>query len=280
VIKPAFGGGVLLALALICTPAVVGAERIPLELHGNLAPVLVAKVDGVNVRLQFDLGNARPLVLQQGVLDAIKAVPTGESARLQGADGFFEAPMFKVGRVEVGTQVFTDVTAVLDVPRKGYQPGDVAQGFLGPGLLKPYQLLLDYSKQQMTLVGPSDPPDKCDGTAVPFSSGWRGEPVTTVQIDGSTATLWWDTGAPSSILSSEFASKMRSPGDSNAVQSTRLILGGTDFGPWRFEVWNISLPGFDGFIGHDFFAKHVVCIDFPQNRVVIGRLTALAPARR
>jgi hypothetical protein len=43
-----------------------------------------------------------------------------------------------------------------------------------------------------------------------------------------------------------------------------LILGGNDFGPWRFEVWDISLPGFDGFIGHDFFAKHVVCIDFPR----------------
>jgi len=26
----------------------------------------------------------------------------------------------------------------------------------------------------------------------------------------------------------------------------------------------LSLPGFDGFIGHDFFAKHVVCIDFPE----------------
>jgi hypothetical protein len=67
-----------------------------------------------------------------------------------------------------------------------------------------------------------------------------------------------------SILSSEFANKVRSQGHFCALQSKRLMLGDNDFGPWRFEVWDISLPGFGGFIGHDFFAEHVVCIDFPR----------------
>jgi hypothetical protein len=269
--------GVVLAVWLIyaglgeAAPSV--ADRISLELHGNLAPVLAAKVDGVNVRLQFDLGNAQALVLQQSVLDAIKAVPTGESAKLQGMDGFFEAPLFKVARVEVGAQVFTDVIALLDVPRRGYQPGNLAQGFLGPGLLKPYQLVIDYPSEAMTLVRPSDagPPGKCEGTIVPFSNDWRGEPVTKAKIDSSETTLWWDTGAPASILSTEFTNKMQSRAGDNTVQSKRLILGGSDFGPWRFQIWDIALPGFDGFIGHDFFATHVVCVDFPQNRMVIAR---------
>jgi hypothetical protein len=74
-----------------------------------------------------------------------------------------------------------------------------------------------------------------------------------------------------SILSSEFANEVRSQDGSSALQSKRLMLGDKDFGPWRFEVWDISLPRFDGFIGHDFFAKHVVCIDFPRNRIAIAR---------
>lgn len=215
-------------------------------------------------------------MLQRGVLDSINAVPTGESTKLQGVDGFFEAPMFKVARVKIGTQVFTDVIALLDVPRRGYTPGSLAHGYLGTGLLKSYQLTLDYPSQAMTLVRRSNGNSSgtCNGTIVPFSTGshkWRGEPVTEADIDLGHVTLWWDTGAPASVLSSKFANQARAQSGASALQSNRLILGGKDFGPWRFEVWDISLPGFDGFIGHDFFAKHVVCIDFPRNRVAIVR---------
>jgi len=54
--------------------------------------------------------------------------------------------------------------------------------------------------------------------------------------------------------------------------SKQFSLGGVDFGPWRFDVWDMSLPaGFDGFIGYNFFARHIVCIDFPGRRIVIRR---------
>ncbi len=54
--------------------------------------------------------------------------------------------------------------------------------------------------------------------------------------------------------------------------SKRISFGGTEFGPFRFEIADLSLPtGFDGFVGYNFFAKHVVCFDFPQRRLLIGR---------
>jgi hypothetical protein len=257
------------ALATAEEADTASSGRIPLELNNNLAPVLIANVDGENVRLQFDLGNSHALVLQQSVLDAIKAVPTGEVARLQGVDGHYQAPMYKVARVTLGKQVFTEVVALLDVARQGYKPGSLAQGFLGTGLLKPYQLVLDYPRQALSLERGSSP-DACQGTILPFLDGWRGEPVTKVTLDLGDATLWWDTGAPMSILSDAFVSKRGIQNTSDAVQTNRLALGGSDFGPWRFEVWEMSLPGFDGFIGHDFFAKHVVCIDFPRARLAIA----------
>lgn len=52
----------------------------------------------------------------------------------------------------------------------------------------------------------------------------------------------------------------------------RLVLGGTDFGPWQFKWMEMSLPPFfDGSIGfgYDFFLRHVVCIDFPGKRVLV-----------
>jgi hypothetical protein len=72
------------------------------------------------------------------------------------------------------------------------------------------------------------------------------------------------------MLSKRFteAARLRQSGDT--VTSKRLTLGGIDFGPLQFAVEDLSLPpGFDGFIGYNFFAHHVVCMDFPGNRLLI-----------
>lgn len=96
-------------------------NTVALELHDNLAPVLIAKLGGIEVPLQFDLGDRNELVLQRSVLDAINAAPTGESIKQQGTDGVFEVPTYKVPRVQIGDIIFTDVTARLDAPRAGYE---------------------------------------------------------------------------------------------------------------------------------------------------------------
>jgi hypothetical protein len=142
--------------------------------------------------------------------------------------------------------------------------------------LKSYEIVLDYSHRTMTLIsrGHETSAGMCTGTVVPFSvssTKWRGEPVTEADTELGPQILWWDTGSPATILSKSSVQKARVPVLGKSVDMKRFSLGGFDFGPWRFEVWDISLPGFDGFIGHDFFAKHVVCIDFPGNRVVIVR---------
>jgi len=65
-------------------------NSIALELHSPDAPVLNAKIGGMEIPLWFDLGDSSPLTLQQSVLDAVAAVPTGESNTQQGIDGVFE----------------------------------------------------------------------------------------------------------------------------------------------------------------------------------------------
>jgi len=73
--------------------APLAENNIPIELRGNF-PILVATVDGIDVPLKFDLGDASPLILQQGVLDQINAVPTGETSKFRGVNGVFESPLF------------------------------------------------------------------------------------------------------------------------------------------------------------------------------------------
>jgi hypothetical protein len=250
-------------------------NTIALELRDNLAPVLIAKIDGVEVPLQFDLGDRTPLILQRRALDAIKAVPTGESIKLQGTDGDFEVPTYKVPRVQIGDAVFTDVTARLDAPRVGYEPAQFARGYLGSGLLKSNAVVLDYAHHSMTLLRGEGAAlqELCRGTVVTFSVSspkWRGEAVTESDTDFGRVTLWWDTGSPATALSKSASHASHLPTSTERVVTHRFMLGGSNFGPWPLNILNVSLPGFDGFIGDDFFKKHRVCIDFPGNRIVIG----------
>jgi hypothetical protein len=93
--------------------------------------------------------------------------------------------------------------------------------------------------------------------------------VTEAETEHGPALLWWDTGSPVSAVTEAFAQAAREQTSEDGLRTEQLKFGGTDFGPWQFQVWDMSLPGFDGFIGYDFFAKHVVCVDFPGQRLLI-----------
>jgi hypothetical protein len=156
--------------------------------------------------LQFDLGDSTTLVLQQSALDAIKAAPTGETVKMQGTDGEFEVPTYKVPRIQIGSAVFTNVTVRLDTSGKGYEPKEIYRGYLGTGLLKPYAVVLDYAHHSMMLLPGEDATVRnlCRGTEVKFSNSspdWKGEAISEVDTDYGRVILWWDTAAPSTVLS-------------------------------------------------------------------------------
>jgi Aspartyl protease len=260
-------------LALDCAAA-DGPVVVPIRLIGNFA-VVIANIDGSEVPLVFDSGSSVSVSLTQAVIDRVKALPTGETSRGMDAKGnVIQYPKFKIHRIQIGTAVFTDVIGELDVHDPSYQATQVGQqGFLGTTLLKKYKVVLDYRHRRMTLISPGGTNDQfagCKGTPVPFSPAWHGEPAAEADIDLGRLTVWWDTGAPTSMLSKRFTEVARIPQSANTVTSKRLALGGTDFGPLQFGVEDLSLPpGFDGLIGYNFFVHHVVCMDFPGNRLLV-----------
>jgi hypothetical protein len=247
---------------------------VPIKLLGNF-PVVTVNIDGNDVPLVFDSGNSGSVALTQAVIDRVKALPIGETFRAMDAKGnVIEHPKFKIPRLQIGTVVFTDIIGELDVHDPSYQATQVGQqGFLGTSLLKGYKVVVDYPHRRIMLIPSGSTKDRsagCKGTAVPFSPAWHGEPAVEADIDLGRLTLWWDTGTPTSILSKRFTETARSHQSGDTVTSKRLALGGADFGPLQFELDDLSLPpGFDGLVGYNFFAHHVVCMDFPGKRLLI-----------
>src|SRR5258708_4710064 len=247
---------------------------VPIRLLQNF-PVLSADIGGIAVPLQFDSGNSGTVALTQTILDQVKAVPTGEvSQGIDGKGNVMKYPKYKIPRIQIGTAIFTDVIGELDVHDPSYPAAQVGQqGFLGTALLKNYQVMLDYRHRRLVLIPVGTIESRrCHGTAVPFLPESRGEPATKANIDTGTSMVAWDTGAPISMLSKRFAEMNGSQHSAGTMVSKRLALAGTEFGPLRFRIEELSLPpGFGGFIGYNFFARHVVCLDFTKNQVLIQR---------
>jgi hypothetical protein len=270
---------ILAVVTLLVAVDCAAADRpivVPIRLVANGAFVTV-NIAGEHVPLILDSGNSGSISLSQAVIDRVKALPTGESSRgIDPKGNVIKYPKFRISRIQLGTAVFTNVIAELDVHDPSYQATQIGQqGFLGTALLKGYKVVLDYRHRRMTLVPPGSTKAAsagCKGTAVPFSPAWHGEPAAEADIDLGRLTVWWDTGAPTSVLDKRFTEAARSQESGDAVTSKRLTLGGAEFGPLQFAVEDLSLPpGFDGFIGYNFFARHVVCMDFPGNRLLIQR---------
>ncbi len=261
------GSGVETQADTAATPVII-----PFEIRDKFM-VLMASVNGQAIPLKFDLGDGDSLVVQKEVLDQLGAVTTGDSAKMRGIDGVFEAPLYKVSQVKLGTATFNDIVTRADVRAGNYKPGEQGEkGFLGTGLLKGFLIKLDYRRQEMTLVPrgqDSGESAQCHGVEVPFLPEWKGAPVTEAITDWGRAVLWWDTGAPVSALRASFRSEVPSIEEGKTETTRRFVLGAADLGPVEFNFWAMDLPKFDGFVGFNFFDRHAVCVDFPGHRLIV-----------
>jgi hypothetical protein len=249
---------------------------VPITLQGQF-PVVTVKINGIDVPLIFDLGNASALALTQDAIDRTHATQTGKSSRSMDLKGnIVQVPKFNIGRLQIGDAVFTDFVADLDVHDPTYQASQVGQqGFLGTGLLKKYNLVIDYGQRTLTFVPPvsvSGQADICRGTPVPFSPAWHGEPAVEAETDFGRATVFLDTGSPTSAISKRLAMKRNPPAPGDTSTSARLVIAGTDFGPLQFAVEDMDPRiGFDGIIGYNFLIRHVVCVNFRDERLLIQK---------
>jgi Aspartyl protease len=258
------------SIASDISAAADASTTVAIQMRGNF-PVIVATIDGNSVPLILDFGDESALVLSKNVMDRVKIAPSGETQRLKDAAGnIIRSGTFRLPKLRIGNAVFANVLGRPDFHDPSYQSTDVGQqGYLGTALLKSYRVVLDFPHQQMTLIPKNSNDDRaamCMGTKVPLLATLKGALVSTAVTDFGELTVVWDTASPVSVLHKDKAPKITE--DSlEATSTSRFILGGTNFGPLNLAVADYAEPAGSGaIIGYNFFAQHIVCVDFPGKR--------------
>lgn len=254
------------------------AERttVPLQIHNGFA-IFTAKVDGKALPLVFDLGGDFYLTLSESALSGLNTTPLGQTYAFSDAKGnILQSPMFKVHRIEIGEVAFTDVIGHVATSHPTYQAQtDGREGMIGAPFLQKYKVVLDYMRREMTLLPGASAVsggDGCAGVEVPFLPEWQGSAVTKATTDAGELTLVWDTGAPFSMIRKGRVQESGRKTENVVLNNVKFELAGVNFGPLQLRVFDYVEPaGTDGFIGHTFFERNVVCIDFPRNRLFVSK---------
>ena len=261
-------------LALMSVSVNAATTTVPIRLHDTEAPVVVVRVQGRDLPLQLDLGDASSLVLHPEVLASLRHEPTRDRYKGFGMDGKIDTPIFRLDLIEIGSLKLRGVAVRQDVHDEAfrkYKKTEVgAVGFVGTGVFEAGQIRLDYPRTSLTIALP----DKsnaaktiCRGMQVPLVANQYGL-TTTVDTDVGKLQLGWDTGTPANLISRTRATAAGLGSDLKVTEFKKLVIGHRDFGPQSIEIWDIPLPPeIAGLIGHPFFAKHVVCFDYPASAV-------------
>jgi hypothetical protein len=232
---------------------------VPLLFDGDF-PVIVVRTNGHKVPVTIDLAQVAPVSLLQSTVDEVKAVAVADSHAVADAPAGSVVPLVKVQRIEIGGMVFSNVDGYIDARAPAMLTPTTPQGVIGFTLLRSFKVILDYKHKFITFIQGSRlaaESDACIGMKVPFMPEWRGAPIAKAHTDLGDLILVWDTGA---ALSNQI------------VSLAHVNFGDTDLGAMDFRVVDyVQLAGTDGFIGGDFFANHIVCIDFPGTRLLIRR---------
>jgi hypothetical protein len=267
----------VLAAVLAANVNAASVATVPIRLFGTEAPVIIVRVQGKELPLQLDLGDASSLVIHPEILSSLRSVPTGKTLKFFGMDGEFETPIVSLESVEIGALTFRSVEARRDTHDEAFlnakKAGVGAVGFIGTGLFNSGQIRLDYSRRKLTISLPEKAEEArnlCRGKAVPFVLNKYGF-TTSVGTDIGELQLGWDTGAPAILISRSAAGVAQIPMDQESAVSKKFVIAGEDFGPQRIEIWdNMPLPPeIAGLVGHPFFQKHIVCFDYPAQQLHI-----------
>jgi hypothetical protein len=255
--------------AMSCLTANAATTSVPIRLHGTEAPVVMVRVQGHDLPLQLDLGDASSLVLHPEVLATLRSEPTADTFKGFSMDGKIETPIVRLALVELGSLKVSGVAARQDVHDdtfRNYKKTEVgAVGFVGAGLFKLGQIKLDYSHEKLTISLPDGKRSRrniCRGQPVPIVVNQYGL-TTAIDTDLGELHLGWDTGMPAIAISRSTAGAADLAADLERIEFKKFTVGGRNFGPQHIEIWNIPLPAeIAGLVGHPFFQSHVVCFDY------------------
>ena len=259
---------VLLAFLLGWSASVRGEILIPVEMQYG-SPVTTAVIGEHKVRLIVDSGGyslgLRPETVASLKIDrSAKTVSTTDVHGTTRKSGSFAIPS-----IEIGGNEFSNLAAYeWQMPPQLADRTPRIDGTLGRDFLNRYVAIYDYGSLTITLMENSElDANSCDGVEVALLEHPDDVIVTEATVDEGVVTALWDTGATHSFLKAYVAEQQGFPldpkeGTGGVYVSGQFGVAGSDFGPLDFVALPFTEPqGIDVYIGRNFFAEHVVCVN-------------------
>ena len=254
------------------------ATTVPIEIQRG-SPVANAAIGDVELRLIVDSGG-RLLGLRPGILaklDGVHAAGRETSTDVYGAE--IQGDAFIVPALTLGGSQFRDISGfVWTVPKALANTVPAIDGIIGREFLNDFLVVYDYPGAKIVLADRrGEDGAECRGTTVSLVDHPEDVVVTKVELDGHSLHALWDTGATHSFVKASVVEAVAlelEPIDDRTQMypSDTVKLASADFGPLGFVALPLVEPeGIDVYIGYNFFAKHVVCIDYRNGELRIRR---------
>lgn len=280
----AFVGLTLLpALSLQAFSAVAPQGTDPIRLPLTFVqsnPVTTMTVAGQAVQAIVDISGGDAdgaLTLSKEVIESAHGLSLGNAVANDAFGHEFTRPRFKVSGVTIGGHSFQDIRVVQAVVDAAGD-GPPVPNAIGKHFLSQYFVVVDYAAASVTLW----PPDtrspagvNCGRARIPMEPTKEARlAVSDFDTPSGRVRLLWGTGNTYSMLPETLAEKLRlatvtrGPNSPKFYPSRTLFAAGQDLGPLEFVVLPLKLPrDFEGVLGGNFFAHHVVCLDYERREV-------------
>jgi hypothetical protein len=244
---------------------------IPIKMKSEISgvPLIEIVLKGEKILLDLNTGGFAPIELPKEMIQRLNLKYTGRAKIVYDIKGNrSKCKEFIVPELCIGD--FKLLNVIGYELHYSYFKERPLIGYIGSGLLRRFNLILDYSESKIVLIRKGGVPPKNyrinEWIKIPYKiNRWE------VELNGIKyrLRLGWDTGCEISIVKprSEFVRKKDSRG---IIRVSNLWMNNHDFGPIEFAIMDFNLP-IDGVLGHNFFKSHKVYFDFEDDIIMISK---------
>ena len=246
---------------------------LPLDLSDGF-PHVMLEVGGHRIPALLDLGGFTTIALSDSILNFVEHRITGSRSVDDAYGNTYSARNYVLPKVRIGDLNVRDIEGT--EVKHAVEPRSYAKnGYLGWQFISKFKrVILDYSRSRVILSNDeSMPNDYRDLHWITTAFRDKGGAVSNVQLNGVEAEVWWDTGANWCIVDPSLTLPKvdRSYQGNRQFVSPHVRMNGSDLGQLDFYPLDLSGPGTDALIGHNFFAKFIVMLDLERKEISVAQ---------
>lgn len=252
-------------------------EEIPISFVSGGLPTVEVKVHNQTYRLLLDTGaDSVTIAFVPSALERLN--PTYLEAQKRSLDVYgnlYQERTFILSQMEIGNLKIANLIGSEEL--RGFVPCD---GIIGNRFLKQFNVYIDYQNLKVRLYPQNTYPGELaldEWQKVSFEhnnigiivSGRLGRNKKEIKLCLDTGMCAFQNGRTYGLLRPQ-----NMPGLFNkrkTYETKSFYMDGIDFGSMDFIAANFEQPPVDGFLGHNFFSRYKVFIDFNQEILYVKR---------